>query len=369
MVADEVLGVVRGVIGQGSRKLHQPRTVSRIEVELGEAPLWAFEAELKRITGAEFVEPVSSGTAALQLTLMAAGVRADHEVLCPSLTFAASANAIVHAGAVPHFIDINVQTLGVHPFKLRQYLGLKGFERTEHGCINTATGRKVSAIMPVHLLGNPCSIYEIARIADAYGIAVIEDAAEALGSTTPDGRACGTIGLAGTLSFNLNKIVTTGGGGAVLTNNSQIARRVSHLAAQAKVEHRFLWRHDEVGWNYRLSPLCATLGVEQLGRLEQTLEAKDQLWARYAVGFENSTICELMHVAGSNNWLNMILLDSRVMHERDAAITALLDDGFEARAIFSPLHTLPHFKHCPRQDSLAGAEDIWRRAICLPSTP
>jgi perosamine synthetase len=371
MIADEIVGVVRAVIGDGSRELQRPKHAIHLSrINLGEGYVWEFEASLKRITGADFVIPVSSGTAALHLALIAAGVGKGDEVLCPSLTFAATANAIVYAGAVPHFVDNNVQTLGVARFKLRQYLGDRGFfHRHQDGTLqNIATGRRVAAIVAVHLLGNPCEIYDIHSIAEYYGIVVIEDAAEALGSFALT-QHCGTIGMAGALSFNLNKIVTTDCGGAVLTNNQQISERVSHLARQAKVEHPFLWQHDEVGWNYRMSSMGAALGVEQLGRLAQTLSAKLTLAARYAVSFDDNKNVSMIDVPGSNHWLNAILLDPRVMNERDAVIQALLDDGFEARAIFTPLHKLSHFKFAPRQGSLQTAEDIWRRCICLPSTP
>ncbi len=205
MEAADILRVVRAVIGDGPRDMQRPvLEAQQIDSPLSDAWVWQFEAALKEYTGCRFVEPVASGTAALHLALIASGVSKGDEVLCPSLTFAASANAIVHAGAIPHFIDVNQATLGVHPFKLRQYLGTEGLFRYRDGkTYNIATDRHVSAIVPVHLLGIACDIWPIMSIARAYGIAVVEDAAEAMG-TFVDSKHAGALGTAGVLSFNRN---------------------------------------------------------------------------------------------------------------------------------------------------------------------
>ncbi len=370
--AAEILTAVREAIGGGSRELQRPALLDSDFGQIASAAtvgsleaIEAFEASLCAHTGASHSVAISSGTAALHLALMAAGVKAGEEVLCPTLTFAATANAIVHAGAIPHFIDSDVY--GARSFKLRQYLGLQGFERTLNGCINLATRRKVAAIVPVHLLGIPCEINALHNIATSYGIMVIEDAAEALGSRTPSDEHCGTIGVAGVLSFNMNKIITTGGGGAVLTNDEAMAKRIRHLSSQAKVAHPFLWQHDEIGWNYRMPPPCAAVGIPQMMRLKQTLEAKADLAARYTLAFADAEHAALIAAPG-NNWINAIMLDPRCMDKRDEVLGALQADGFEARAMFTPLHLLPHLRHYPRMDSMGYAEDSFRRCICLPST-
>lgn len=367
----DVLRSVRLAIGKGRRELQRPHidTTMKVDGGLYRSPLpTLFEEQLERYTKARFAVALASGTAALHLALVAGGVLPGDEVLVPSLTFAATANAIVHAGAIPHFVDVNQRTFGIHPFKLSQYLLSEQFERGpyENGLINKHSGKRVTAIVPVHLLGIPCDIEAIKSISDRFGLTMIEDAAEALGSQVGN-QHCGTIGKAGVLSFNANKIVTTGGGGALITNDQILESRVRHLATQAKVEHPFHWIHDAVGWNYRMPPLCAALGLPQLERLHQTLEAKTRLAGLYAYHFTEVASAHYVPRSG-NQWLNACLLDPRCMDKRDAVIQALISDGFEARALFMPLHMLKHFEKCPRQKSLDTSEDLFRRCICLPST-
>lgn len=369
----DVLRAVRLTIGSGRRELQRPHidTTMKVDGTLYRSPLPSlFEEQLERYTKAPFVVALASGTAALHLALVTAGVRLGDEVLCPSLTFAATANAIVHAGAIPHLIDVNQSTFGIHPFKLSQYLLSPQFSRGNYttGLINKNSGRRVTAIVAVHLLGIPCEIEAIKTISDRFGLILIEDAAEALGSHIATGAHCGTIGKAGVLSFNANKIVTTSGGGALMTSDQDLERKVKHLSTQARVEHPFHWIHDAVGWNYRMPSICAGLGIPQLERLGQTLEAKARLAYRYGYNFADIQSAVPVGSMG-NNWINACLLDPRCMDKRDAVIQALISDGFEARALFMPMHMLDPFKHCPRQDSLESSEDLWRRTICLPSTP
>lgn len=365
-VAD-VLRIVKAVIGDGSRKLQRPRIDAGMGDIFAESQIDDFETEVKHFTRCAHVIATVSGTAAITLALVAAGVKPGDEVLVPSLTFAATANAIVHANAIPHFVDVNQNSLGIHPFKLSQYL-CNGFETTANGTMNLATRRKVAAIVPVHLLGNPCEIFAINAISERRGIVVVEDAAEALGSFTEDGYHCGGIGDAGILSFNLNKMVTTGGGGAVLTEDAELAERARHLADQGKIGHPYHWKHDEVGWNYYMPPLNASVGIPQMRRLNETLVNKTRQAMKYRHAFTDITSARMIWNSG-NHWINACLLDPRCMDKRDKVIEALLAEGFESRAMFTPLHLLPHFRHYPRQPSLEGSEDIWRRCVCLPSTP
>lgn len=328
----------------------------------GHNPVYAFEASLRRVTDADYAIAVSSGTAALHLALIAAGVKPGDEVICPTLTFAATANAIVHCGAIPHFVDVCTEDFGINNFKLQVHLqrGAVKFKTP----MNTDGERTIAAIVPVHLLGAPCQIQELIATASHWGVPVIEDAAEALGSKR--GGACGTFGLAGIISFNLNKIVTTGGGGAVLTRDLRFAHEVRHLATNAKVPHRYLWDHDAVGWNYRMPNFCAAFGMRQLWRFEETLKRKRSLAGSYANAFKDNPFATHVAVFGSNYWLNAIRLHTDV--NRDAIIEALLDKGYEARALFTPLHMLPHFKDCPRQKDLRVAEHLFDTTVCLPSS-
>lgn len=327
----------------------------------------AFEDDLMEITGSSHAVATNSGTSAIHLALLTLGVKPGDEVLCPSVTFAATANAISHAGAIPHFIDSRAMDLGINPFKLRQYLGGNLFEERDGGFYNTITNRRVAALCAVHLLGVPCEISGILTTCNAHKIPIVEDACEALGTKTWLGRHAGTIGKIGCFSFNLNKIVTTGGGGALITEDENIASTARHLARQAKVPHSFRWDHDCVGFNYRMPVINAALGLGQLRRLSKTLEAKKAQHARYQHAFKDCRTGFLMDVDG-NHWLECFMLDPHFLDARDEVLDALLAYEYEARAIFTPMHMLPHFKDCPRQSSLAGAEDIFRRAICLPSS-
>lgn len=373
---DEIIACVRKAVGTGPRTLQVPRILDSDRERVMAATIaesrsvQTFEAEVGIMTGAEYVVAVSSGTAGLQLALMAAGIPLGSEVLVPSLTFSASANAILHAGYVPHLVDINQATLGVHPFKLRQHLGNEELFRRDDKeyLINIATGRRVSAIMPVHLLGQPCDIEAIRNMAAYYRLIVVEDAAEALGSYTATGKHCGTIGTLGVLSFNYNKIATTQGGGAVLTEDKDKAQYVRHLATNAKLEHPYLWESDTVGFNFRMPQMCAALGIGQLRRLKATVEEKRKVRQRYVSAFEETNHAKVFEGKPDNCWLNAILLDSRVMDKRDEIIEKLLSEGYEARAMFTPLHKQAPYKLMPRQATLTTCEDIFRRAICLPST-
>lgn len=386
--ASDILRVVRAVIGDGPRELQQPpilRPPLDVDAVVRNARWFNdnFEEMLRNVTKAKHAIALSSGSAGLYCALLAAGVGEGDEVLCPSLTFVASANAILMTGAIPHFVDVNSNTFGVHPFKLRQYLGSGRFEYMDDGWCSVESGRRIAAILPVHLLGIPCEINEIRLTADYYGITVIEDAAEALGSWTYTNDHCGLVGRAGVISFNLNKIITTGGGGAVITNDDEIAERIRHFATESKTPHPFLYEHDQAGFNFHMPPMCAALGMSQLALLPGILEEKVRLANRYAHAFRDVSCVE--HRSGGNRWLNAALLrpsvnesyerdgtilaaDGSYTEYRDAALTALLEAGYGARAIFTPLHTLPHLKRYPKQDSLAGSEDIFRRMICLPSS-
>jgi perosamine synthetase len=360
MEAKAIVEAVKSVIGNGPRQLQKPdlSNIPHIRLNADLSTVRSFERTLEAYTGVKYVVALQSGTAALHCALMAAGVGPGDEVLCPSLTFAATANAICHAGATPHFCDVSLATLGVHPFKLSVYLE----------SLSTEQLSRIKAIIPVHLLGIPCAIWEINEIAQRYGMIVIEDSAEALGSFTPMKEHCGTIGKAGVLSFNLNKIVTAFGGGALLTNDETLGLRVRHLAHQAKVPHPYLWNHDRIGWNYEPSSIGAAVALLQLIDFKTTLDKKAELAASYAFAMQRVGV-EMAPQFG-NGWLNAILVNPRIKGTalRDEVINLLLADGYEARALFTPLHKLPHFKDCPRQPSLDTSEYLHRICVCLPSS-
>ncbi|MHB1018551.1 MAG: LegC family aminotransferase, partial [Coriobacteriia bacterium] len=308
------------------------------------------------------------GTAALQIALQLAGVRAGDEVLVPSLTFIATANAVIYCNATPHFVDSEERTLGVDPLAIRDYLGATS-ELRSGVCVNRATGRVIRAIVPMHTFGHPVDIEGVLALARDFRLAVVEDAAESLGSTV-GGRHTGTFGLLGTLSFNGNKTVTTGGGGAILTNDTELAMRAKYLTTTARVPHRWAFVHDEVGYNYRMPNLNAALGCAQLEQLPAMVEAKRNLFRMYRKAFADLTLARLFaEPAGceSNYWLQAILLDESVAAQRDEILTATNDVGLMTRPAWALLHRLAPFRTCPAM-KVPVAESLERRIINIPSS-
>lgn len=316
-----------------------------------------FEKKLAETCGASHVVAMSSGTAALHMALVAAGVLPGDEVIVPALSFVATANAVCHAGAIPHFVDC---LLTISPVKLRRHL---------ESCFKR---HRITAIIAVDLLGVPCWWHELRTIADDFGLILIEDACQALGSRIGK-NMCGSFGDAAVLSFNDNKIVTTNGGGALLTNDPAIAQKSRHLSTTARLDHPWQVEHDAVAWNYRMGNINAAVGVAQLGRLETALAAKRELLRRYhaaldAVGGVSVLQCVRHGPGEANHWLVALELHRGEEEKRDALLQGLHDQGIRARAMFTPLHKLPMYRDHPRSDpKMLMSEDAERRIICLPS--
>lgn len=323
-----------------------------------------FEAMLRDLTGSRAAIALSNGTSALFMALLLAGVESGNLVLTQSLTFVATANAIRHAGADPAFLDIDRSTLGLSPDALHEFLESE-CERVMMGCRHRASGRRVAACVPMHTFGFPCRIQEIVDICESWGIVVVEDAAEALGSSR-GGRHCGTFGLMGTLSFNGNKICTTGGGGAILTNDETLGKKAKHLSTTAKIPHPWRFEHDMVGFNLRLPNLNAALGCGQLEQLRDFVLFKRDLAARYQKAFSSACIDFVVEPPDTraNYWLSAILTDSR--EERDACLDATNQAGVMTRPVWEPMHTLPMYLGC-MTDSLTVTSDIADRLINIPS--
>lgn len=369
----------RAVPGQQAAALHEPEFGGREWVLVKEcldtgwvssvgAYVSRFERMLADITGAANVIAVVNGTAALHIALLVAGVERGNEVLMPALTFVATANAVAYLGAVPHFLESEERTLGVDPTKLADYLGDIA-EMRDGICCNRTTGARIAAIVPVHIFGHPVDMDPILDLADRYKLSVIEDAAEALG-TRYKGRSAGTLGRLGTLSFNGNKIVTTGGGGAVLTADRSLADRIRHLTTTAKRPHAWVFDHDEVGFNYRMPNLNAALGCAQLEQLPRFLIAKRALaetYQRAFSGVDGVAVFEEPGFAESNYWLNALLLDEPLARSRDNVLEATNANGFGARPPWTLMHRLPMYQSCPRMD-LATTEALVERIINLPSS-
>jgi perosamine synthetase len=324
-----------------------------------------FEQELAAFTGTRRAVAVANGTVALHACLRLAGVEPGDEVLVPTLTFVGTVNPIAYAGAIPHFVDSEEATLGVDPDKLAAYL-----ETTlaEDGPRNRNTGRRVRALVVMHTYGHPARLHELAEVCDRFGLVLIEDAAESLGSYYR-GTHTGNTGRLAALSFNGNKTVTTGGGGAILTNDEALGALAKHLTTTAKQPHRWAFNHDMVGYNYRMPNINAALGCAQLEQLPGFLEAKRALAARYLETFREvpgARVFTEPPECRSNYWLNVLLLDPAHEARRDAVLEATNAAGVTTRPAWTLMHRLPMFASAPRMD-LCTAEIIERRLINLPS--
>jgi aminotransferase in exopolysaccharide biosynthesis len=327
-----------------------------------------FEDDLANFTGAKRAVAVVNGTAALHVALRLAGVEAGDEVLLPALTFIATANAVAYCQATPHFVDSEERSLGMGAVALREYLSTITEIRNGQ-CVNRSTGRVIRAMVPMHTFGHPVDIEALLAIAHDFHLQLIEDAAESLGSTV-GGQHTGTFGLMGTLSFNGNKTITTGGGGAILTNDVELGKRVKHITTTAKLPHRWNFVHDEVGFNYRLPNLNAALGCAQLEQLPGFLRDKRRLFEQYQDAFSNVPGVHLVaEPAGciSNYWLQTLLLDAAHADQRDAVLAAANDAGLMTRPIWALMNRMPMYANSPRAP-LPIAESLEQRVINIPSS-
>jgi perosamine synthetase len=327
-----------------------------------------FESMLSDYTGAAHAIATVNGTAALHVALLLSGVQPDDEVLIPALTFVATANAVAYCGATPHLVDSAYDTLGLDPEALDQYLRDIS-EPSGVSLINRCTGKIIRAVVPMHTFGHPVDMHSLSEVCEKYSLVMVEDAAESLGSTY-HGKHTGRFGQISTLSFNGNKIVTTGGGGAILTDDPELARRGKHITTTARTPHRWAISHDEIGFNYRMPNLNAALGCAQLEALPEFLSRKRRLAKLYEETFEGlkeaSFVSEPVGTK-SNYWLNAILLSEDVAHTREDVLECLNDEGIMARPCWTLMHRLPMYQNCPRAP-LPVAEDIERRLINLPSS-
>ena len=327
-----------------------------------------FAKMLCDFTGAKYAIPVVNGTAALHLSLLLAGIKRDDEVLVPSLTFVATANAVTYCRAIPHFVDVDMKTLGLDPAKLANYLAkYAGIERGE--CFNRITRRRIRAILPMHTFGHPVDMEPLLEIAKHYHLMVIEDAAQALGSYYYS-QHVGTFGNCAVLSFNGNKIITTGGGGAILTNDADLAQSAQHFSTTAKMPMPYEFIHDQVGYNYRMPNLNAALGCAQMEQLQQLLLQKRRLSKKYQMALFGLTGVRFVTEqtwADSNHWLNTLILDEKFSQELADILAVTNQAGYEIRPAWTPLHQLPIYKNCPKMD-LSVTENLAKRSINLPSS-
>jgi len=328
-----------------------------------------FEQKLVEYTKIPYAVAVVNGTAALHICLILSDVKPNDEVLLPALTFVATANAVAYCGAVPHFVEANEENLGIDVEKLKSYLSENTEIRNNH-CFNKITGRRIKAIIPVHIFGHPVDMFALQSVAKAFCLTIIEDASESLGSYYHD-QHTGGFGDVACISFNGNKVITTGGGGAILTHNEEWARRAKHLTTTGKRPHQWEFFHDIVAYNYRLPNLNAALGCAQLEQLGELVEMKRCLTNHYQRAFESITgvsiLRELPHTK-SNYWLNALILDEPNGQWLQDFMTAASDMKYMLRGLWTPLNRLPMYQDCPKMD-LTITGRLYDSVISLPSSP
>lgn len=329
------------------------------------AKVTEFEQQIAKFTGAKFAVATVNGTSALHVALQLAGVQRGDEVLSQALTFIATCNALTYTGAVPVFVDVDRDTLGMSPGAVRRWLSAHA-EMRGGQAFNKTTGRRISACVPMHTFGFPLRIAEIVAVCDDYGIPVVEDAAESLGSYV-GAKHTGTFGKLATLSFNGNKVITTGGGGMIITDDEALAKHAKHLTTTAKIPHPFEFVHDEVGYNYRMPNLNAALGCAQMERLPEMLKIKAQVAQRYADFFAKTDIRFVQSIQGAtaNWWLNAIVLEDEAA--RDALLEYTNAQGVMTRPIWRLMPRLEMFKHC-QHDGLENSYWLEARVVNLPSS-
>lgn len=325
-----------------------------------------FEEEMARYTGAKRAVVCDSGTNALHMALMLVGVERGDEVLTQALTFIATCNALSYIGAHPVFLDVDVATMGLSPDAVKEWLA-NNAEIRNGQCYNKRTGHRVKACVPMHTFGHPIRLDEQVAVCEEYHIELVEDAAESIGSLYK-GKHTGTFGKIGALSFNGNKTITTGGGGMLLFNDEELGAYAKHLTTQAKIPHRWEFRHDHIGYNYRMPNINAALGCAQLEHIEEYVEDKRATAAAYRDYFSRMDGIEFFvepENTRSNYWLNAVLLPNR--EEQQAFLQYTNDNGIMTRPIWELMNRLPMFENC-ETDHLTNTQMFADRVVNIPSS-
>lgn len=325
-----------------------------------------FESDMARYTGARRAVVCVSGTNALHMALLLSGVERNDEVLTQALTFIATCNAICYTGAQPVFIDVDKSTMGLSPDAVKDWLSKNG-EIRDGQCYDKRTGRRVKACVPMHTFGHPVRIEELAIICDEWHIELVEDAAESIGSKYK-GRHTGLFGKVGVLSFNGNKTITTGGGGMMLFMDDDIGAKAKHLTNQAKVPHRWEFRHDHIGYNYRMPNINAALGCAQLEHLDEFIADRRATAKAYAEYFKNVPGIDFFtepENCFSNYWLNVVILKDR--EAQQGFLQETNDKGVMTRPIWELMNRMPMFEHC-QHDSLENTIWFAERVVNIPSS-
>jgi perosamine synthetase len=378
-ISGEIITAIRKVVGMYSTNLHEPvfegnewhylkDCLDSGFVSSAGQYVEKFEQKIAEFTGSKYAIALVNGTSALHLAMIVGGVKSGDEVIMPSLTFVATANAVSYTGAIPHFVDVNQLDLGIDAVKLRQYLNEITVIKNGN-CLNRKTGRIIRALLPMHVFGHPCNILELLAIADEFHLTVIEDAAESLGSFYNE-KHTGTFGKIGIISFNGNKTITTGGGGVILTDDREIAYQAKYLSTTAKQPHAFSYMHTDIGFNYRMPNLNAALGCAQLEKLPYFLNSKRRLFNLYFDAFfkvENVLLFQEPIHCRSNYWLQTLLLDEELVPYHEDIIISCIKSGINVRPVWTPLHLLPIFADSPAA-SLPVTINLAKRLINIPSS-
>jgi len=374
---ESTLDFIRNIYGSdGVIPLHEPRFIGNEKKYLNSCIdstivsstgkfVDEFEEKIAMYTGAKYAVATCNGTSALHIALILANVTNNDEVITQPLTFVATCNAISYCGADPVFVDVEKDSMGLSPSALEIFLE-KNTTLQNENCINNNTGKIIKACMPVHTFGHPCKIDEIKEICDKYKIIIVEDAAESLGSFYKE-KHTGTFGQLGVISFNGNKIITSGGGGCILTNNEILAKRAKHITTTAKVPHKWEYIHDVIGFNYRMPNLNAALLVAQLENLDLFLKSKRELAMAYKSFFSDKE-CNFFEEpiqSKSNYWLNIIILKD--IEQRDLFLNIAHSQGILVRPIWNLMNKLSIYKNSQCGD-LVNAEWFEKRVINIPSS-
>jgi len=376
LISKETVMLARSLFGDDFVPLHRPvfegnerqyliDCIDSNFVSSVGAKVTEFEEKVAEFVGSKHAIATVNGTAALHVAIELAGVKPGDEVISQALTFIATCNAITYAGAKPLFVDVDIDTMGMSPSALKSFLEDNAEKRVD-GTFNKLSGKRISACVPMHTFGFPCRIVEIAEICADWDISLIEDAAESLGSYVGTGHT-GTLASMATLSFNGNKVITTGGGGMILTDDSELAKRARHLTTTAKVPHPYEFVHDDIGYNYRMPNLNAALGCAQMECLDGFLTIKAELADQWGTFFNERGILFVKATAGNtaNHWLNAIILDSR--EHRDEFLKLTNENNVMTRPIWTLMSKLPMFKDC-QTDGLENSLWLEDRVVNIPSS-
>lgn len=377
---NKISKTIKKVTNKSSAALHTPIFIGKENFYLKECIkstfvstsgkyIKKFEEKIKKFTGSKHAVAVVNGTAALQIALRVIGTKTNDEILVPSLTFVGTANAIKHSGAIPHFVDSDKNSLGICSNNLEAHLKKISLKRGNY-IFNKNTGRRIFAVIPVHVYGHIMDMRKLKKIAKKYKLKIVEDAAESLGSFYL-GKHAGTMGEVGIISFNANKVITTGGGGVILTSSPLMAKNIRHLISTAKLSHPWKFIHNKVAWNYRMPNINAALGCAQIEKINTILKYKKKITKKYQKEFkfnENINFVNQPKGCTSNYWLNTIKIKNLSLIQRDKLLKKLNKSYLECRPAWKLLHKLVMFQTCPKS-KLSNSEKMECELITLPSSP